>query len=111
MKCFRRAAKSSSTKILSNIGNVQFSWALIISVKIAFDCVVHHISFIPQMKEKYDNVVELTRVSKEVMEVIVDFFYSGKIRLNLGNVFDVLEAADYLMVESRLQLEIHVFTI
>ena len=45
------------------------------------------------MKEKRENKVEINGVSKEVLEVILDFIYTGEMALSMENVFAVIEAA------------------
>ena len=48
------------------------------------------------MKEKRENKVEINGVSKEVLEVILDFVYTGEMALSMENVFAVIEAAHLL---------------
>jgi len=53
------------------------------------------------MKEKQDNVVNVDNISAEVMEVIVEFVYTGKISVTTQNALDLWIAADYLMIPSK----------
>ena len=48
------------------------------------------------MKEKRENKVEINGVSKEVLEVILDFIYTGEMALSMENVFAIIEAAHLL---------------
>ena len=48
------------------------------------------------MKEKRENKVEINGVSKEVLEVILDFMYTGEMALSMENVFAIIEAAHLL---------------
>ena len=45
------------------------------------------------MKEKRENKVEINGVSKEMLEVILDFIYTDEMALSMENVFAVIEAA------------------
>ncbi|XP_078346430.1 kelch-like protein 25 [Oculina patagonica] len=57
------------------------------------------------MKESNQEVIELKdeSMSPETLKQIIDFIYSGHLRVNRENVFQVLAAADHLQVTSVLQ--------
>ena len=49
-----------------------------------------------EMKERYDNKAVIKGISKEVFEAILDLIYTGSIKLNMKNVFGIIEAAHYM---------------
>jgi len=49
-----------------------------------------------QMKEKYQNVVEIKGISSDIFQLIVDYVYSGTAKINDETVFDMMAASDYL---------------
>ena len=57
------------------------------------------------MKESNQEVIELRdeSMSSETLKQIIDYIYSGYLRINMENVFQVLAAADHLQVTSVLQ--------
>ena len=57
------------------------------------------------MKEPNQEVIELRdeSMSSETFKQIIEFIYSGHLRINNENVFQVLAAADHLQVTSVLQ--------
>ena len=57
------------------------------------------------MKETNQEVIELRdeNMSSETFKQIIDYIYSGYLRINKENVFQVLAAADHLQVTSVLQ--------
>ena len=57
------------------------------------------------MKETNQEVIELRdeSMSSETFKQIIEFIYSGHLRINSENVFQVLAAADHLQVTSVLQ--------
>ena len=57
------------------------------------------------MKETNQEVIELRdeSMSSETFKQIIDYIYSGHLRINKENVFQVLAAADHLQVTSVLQ--------
>ena len=57
------------------------------------------------MKETDEEVIELRdeSMSSETFKQLIDYIYSGYLRINRENVFQVLAAADHLQVTSVLQ--------
>ena len=57
------------------------------------------------MKESNQEVIELRdeSMSSEMLKQIIDYIYSGHLRINSENVFEVLAAADHLQVTSVLE--------
>ena len=51
------------------------------------------------MKEKYDTIVEIKEMNGAVVKSIVDYFYTGSIKISSDNVIDLLTTADYLHVD------------
>ena len=52
------------------------------------------------LRESTENRVELKGVSADSLGQIVDFMYSGSLRLDADNLSDVLNAASHLQVGS-----------
>ena len=57
-----------------------------------------------RMRESTDNHVDLKGVSANALEHIVNFLYSGSLRLDSDNLGDVLNAASHLQVAAVLAL-------
>ena len=55
--------------------------------------------FTAEMLEKDKTRVTLTGVDKAAMESILEFMYSGQIQIHLGNVFELLQACNFLLVD------------
>ncbi|CAK8685863.1 unnamed protein product [Clavelina lepadiformis] len=70
-------------------------------------CVVGSISeyfkkmFTTKMKESYSNERNVKEVSGPTMASIINFIYTSCIILTHDNVYDVLEAAEYLRITSK----------
>ena len=64
-----------------------------------------YVMFTNGMKETNQEVIEVRdeSMSSETFKQIIDYIYSGHLRINRENVFQVLAAADHLQVTSVLQ--------
>ncbi|CAK8685778.1 unnamed protein product [Clavelina lepadiformis] len=56
--------------------------------------------FTTKMEESYSNEGSVKEVSGPTMESIINFIYTSCIILTHDNVYDVLEAAEYLRITS-----------
>ena len=56
------------------------------------------------MKECHENVVDLKGITANGLRIIVDFAYTGELKLNTQNVEDVLSAATHLQVSDAMDL-------
>ena len=56
------------------------------------------------MKEKQDGVIRLTEVRKCVMDLVLDYLYTGHVDITRRNVFDLIEVSDYLMLSGLKEL-------
>ncbi|XP_048765786.1 kelch-like protein 26 [Ostrea edulis] len=56
------------------------------------------------MKECHEDIVELKGISANGLKIIVDFAYTGELKLNTQNVEDVLSAATHLQVSDAMDL-------
>ena len=54
--------------------------------------------FFSQMKEQNQHQATIEAITKETMEAILDFFYSGSIEITCNNVCGIMEAANYFNV-------------
>ena len=52
-----------------------------------------------EMKERYEQTVEVKQVDKKSMKIIIDYMYTGRIDIDNKNVMDLLAAADYLQMD------------
>ena len=55
--------------------------------------------FTAEMVEKDEARVTLSIVSKAAMESILEFMYTGQIQIHLANVFELLQASNFLFVD------------
>ena len=64
-----------------------------------------HAMFTNAMKESSQEVIELNdeSISPEAFKIVMDSIYTGDIRVNEENVFEVLAAADHLQVTTVVQ--------
>ena len=51
-----------------------------------------------EMKEKYENKVEIESVDGKAVKSLIDYMYNGNIDIDDRNVFELLAAADYLQL-------------
>ena len=56
------------------------------------------------MKEKKEGVIRLEETSKAAMEEVLKYLYTGHVDINEHNAFDLLEIADFLIVQSLKEL-------
>ena len=56
------------------------------------------------MKECHENVVDLKGITANGLRIIIDFAYTGELKLNTQNVEDVLSAATHLQVSDAMDL-------
>ena len=52
-----------------------------------------------EMKERYEQTVEVKQVDEKSMKIVIDYIYTGRIDINNENVMNLLSAADYLQLE------------
>ncbi|XP_037924110.1 kelch-like protein 28 [Hermetia illucens] len=50
------------------------------------------------------NVIELDQFETAMVEMVVEFIYTGKMELSIDMIVDIFEVADFLQVENLLQL-------
>ena len=64
-----------------------------------------HAMFTVEMKESKQEVIELKdeSISSAAVKIVMDSIYTGDLRVNEENVFDVLAAADHLQVTTVVQ--------
>ena len=65
-----------------------------------------HAMFIDGMKESNQEVIELKdeSISPDALKIVMDSIYTGDLRVNKENVFEVLAAADHLQVTTVVEL-------
>ena len=65
-----------------------------------------HAMFTDGMKESNQEVIELKHesISPDAFKIVMDSIYTGDLRVNEKNVFEVLAAADHLQVKSVVKL-------
>ena len=51
-----------------------------------------------EMKEKYQNPVQIHGVDGAAVKSVVDFMYSGEVKITSENVMELIAASDYLQV-------------
>ena len=54
--------------------------------------------FLSPLKEKYQNTVEIKEFDGKAIKVIIDYIYTGSIKINQENVITLLGVADFLQV-------------
>ena len=52
-----------------------------------------------EMKEKYQNPVQIHGVDGAAVKSVIDFMYSGEVKITSGNVMELIAASDYLQVD------------
>ena len=55
--------------------------------------------FQTEMKEKYQNTVDMNKIDEKSMQIIIDYIYTGIIVIDEENVIGLLSAADYLLMD------------
>ena len=53
------------------------------------------------MQERYGSVANIYGVSNDVMEKIINFMYTGTIKLTEDNVMEILVTSDYLQMDGE----------
>ena len=56
--------------------------------------------FETNMKERYENKVEVSGFDGQIIKMLVQYMYTGTITIDSSNVMNVLAAADYLQLDS-----------
>ena len=56
--------------------------------------------FRTNFKEKYQNQVEINGFDGQIIELIIDYIYSGSVKIENKNVMDIVSASDYLQLDS-----------
>ena len=51
-----------------------------------------------EMKEKYQNLVQIHGVDGAAVKSVIDFMYSGEVKITSENVMELIAASDYLLV-------------
>ena len=60
--------------------------------------------FLSQLKERYQNTVEIKEFDGKAVNSIIEYIYIGKIDVNEDNVMALLRAADFLQVDDVKQM-------
>ena len=55
--------------------------------------------FLSQLKEKYQNTVEIKELDGQFIKSVIEYIYTGKIDINANNVMALLGTADFLQVD------------
>ena len=53
-----------------------------------------------EMKEKVEGVIRFEEISKSILSDVLEFIYTGSVKINKKNARDLIIAADYLLLES-----------
>jgi len=67
-----------------------------------FSCVFERM-FKVEMKERYEETVEVKEVDEQSMKILIDYIYTGHIDIDSETVMNLLAAADYLQLEDVKQ--------
>ena len=52
-----------------------------------------------EMKEKYQNTVQIHKLDGAAVKSVVDFMYSGEVKITSENVMELIAASDYLQID------------
>ena len=52
-----------------------------------------------ETKEKYQNPVQIHGVDGAAVKSVIDFMYSGEVKITSENVMELIAASDYLQVD------------
>ena len=55
--------------------------------------------FLSQLKERYQNTVEIKEFDGQFIKSVIEYIYTGKIDINTNNVMKLLGTADFLQVD------------
>ena len=55
--------------------------------------------FRSQLKEKYQNTVEIKEFDGQAVKLVIEYIYTGKIDINANNIMTLLGVADFLQVD------------
>ena len=55
--------------------------------------------FHSQLKERYQNTVEIKEFDGQAIESVIEYIYTGKININANNVMTLLGTADFLQID------------
>ena len=61
-------------------------------------------AFNSDMKEKKEGLIRLEEVTKNIMEEVLEYLYTGHVDINEANAFDLMAAADYFLLPSLKDL-------
>ena len=61
-------------------------------------------AFNSEMKEKKEGVIRLEEMSKDVMEEVLEYLYTGHVDLNEATACDLMAVADYLLLPALKEL-------
>ena len=56
--------------------------------------------FRANFKEKHHNPVEIHGFDGQIVKLIIDYIYSGSIKIEINNVMDIISASDYFLLDS-----------
>ena len=56
-----------------------------------------------ELKEKYQNPVQVNGVDGKAVKALIDFMYCGEVKINNENVMELLAACDYLLLDEVKQ--------
>ena len=101
-KCAQFREQGEFNDVRSKVGENEFAAHRIV---LAANSDYFHAMFAYGMKESNQEVIELKNenISVAAMKIVMDSIYSGEIKVNDENVFEVLTAADHLQVASVVQ--------
>ena len=60
--------------------------------------------FQTNFKEKHQNLFKIDDFDGQIIELIIDYIYSGSIKIENKNVMDIISASDYLQLDALKQL-------
>ena len=61
-------------------------------------------AFNSDMKEKKEGMIRLEEMSRNVMEEVLEYLYTGHVDINEANAFDLMSAADYFLLPTLKDL-------
>ena len=61
-------------------------------------------AFNSDMKEKKEGVIRLEEMTRDVMEEVLEYLYTGHVDINEANAFDLMSAADYFLLPTLKDL-------
>ena len=101
-KCAQFREQGEFIDVRLKVGEVEFPAHRIV---LAASSDYFHAKFAREMKESNQEVIELKdeNISVAAMKIVMDFMYSGEIKVNNENVVEVLTAAHHLQVAKAVE--------